>query len=137
MLGSLRDRRTANPITLDHLYAALQGRWQADDKLAIFQKDGRGSSRISTLSAIGGFGIIRFLPADMTGIAVNGSEERFMIMLERGSCEFGLTRVKTMRLLTLMFKSLIRDWHIISDMNASRDMRDPITIYTLTDWIPK
>jgi hypothetical protein len=69
----------------------------------------------------GRFGRIRFIPQDVMGTTISGSEEVFRIRYIKGLCEFSLTGTYTMRLLTLSFKTLAADWQIIVAPNASRD----------------
>jgi hypothetical protein len=73
-------------------------------------------------------GRIEFIPRNMMGTAVSGSEEIFKVCYTRRFCRFGITGVCTMRSLTLIFRTLIPDWQIIPAGTGMIDVIDGIEI---------
>jgi hypothetical protein len=80
---------------------------------------------------IGRFGKIKFAAKDLMGTAVSGSGEVYRVSYERGFCEFGLTGTAKLQILTMIFKSLISDWQMILDTQASRNVLNVIELKAL------
>jgi hypothetical protein len=70
----------------------------------------------------GRYGRVRFALANMMGTAISGNDQVIHITSDKGFCEFGYTGMVTIRILTMIFKSLIPDWPIILDFRASKDI---------------
>jgi hypothetical protein len=84
----------------------------------------------------GRFGRIRFILQDVIGMAIGGSEEIFRIRYVKVFCEFEATGVCTMGFLTLIFKTLIPDWHMTIEPKVTRDVTNVTELSTLTTWDP-
>jgi hypothetical protein len=81
-------------------------------------------------------GGMRFIPQDIMGTAIGGSEEIFRIRYNKGFCEFGITGAHTMRLVALIFKALVPHWHVIVRPFAGRDVTNVIEFSTTREWEP-
>jgi hypothetical protein len=82
-------------------------------------------------------GRIRFIPQGVMVTAVGGSEKVFRVKHDRGFCEFGISGTCTVNLLTMIFKVLVPEWHIILEATAGRDVTNVIELLTLTEWTPE
>jgi hypothetical protein len=71
------------------------------------------------------------------GTAVGGSEDVFRVKHDRDLCEFGISGMCTVNLLTMFFKVLVPDWHIILEATERRDLTNVIELPTLTKWTPE
>jgi hypothetical protein len=67
-----------------------------------------------------------------TGTEVSGSEDVYRVRYRIGFCEFGMTRMGTVQILALIFKSLIPDWPMIIDAKAIRDVFNVIELSAMT-----